>query len=214
MSQAWSKRAFDVLFSLAALVATSPLLLLSALALKLDTPGPVFFRQTRVGQGGQDFEILKFRTMTLGAEKAGAGFVVLEGDARITRVGGLLRKSHIDELPQFWNVLCGQMSVVGPRPTLRYQVDQYTPFQMRRLEAKPGITGLAQIKGGNLISWPRRIEYDVEYIDHWSFWGDLRILAGTVVTLLSGRGVYAQSAEVFNLRPGDPEKNGDPGNGH
>jgi len=180
-------------------VLTSPLLILSALAIKLDSPGPVFFTQERVGKDGNDFRIIKFRTMVVGAEKQGAGYEVLAGDARITRLGNVLRRLHIDELPQLFNVLVGQMSLVGPRPTLRYQVEQYTAFQRRRLEMKPGMTGLAQVSGGNLLSWPRRIEMDVEYIDHWSWAMDFSILLRTVGVLVHRRGVYAQSTDAFKL---------------
>jgi lipopolysaccharide/colanic/teichoic acid biosynthesis glycosyltransferase len=146
----------------------------------------VLYRQTRVGKDGLDFELLKLRTMVVGAEKLGAGFAIDEGDTRITRVGRLLRKLSLDELPQLWNVVRGDMSVIGPRPTLRYQVERYDERQRRRLEVKPGITGWAQIHGRATLSWPQRIELDVWYVDHRSAWLDLRILARTPLSLFRG----------------------------
>jgi lipopolysaccharide/colanic/teichoic acid biosynthesis glycosyltransferase len=179
-------RAADVAVAGAALVLTSPLLAVSALAIKLEDGGPVLYRQTRVGKDGVDFELLKLRTMVVGAEKLGAGLAVNEGDSRITRVGRVLRKLSLDELPQLWNVVRGDMSVIGPRPTLRYQVERYDARQRRRLEVKPGITGWAQIHGRATLSWPERIELDVWYVDHRSPWLDLRILAGTPRSLFRG----------------------------
>jgi lipopolysaccharide/colanic/teichoic acid biosynthesis glycosyltransferase len=167
-------------------VLASPLLGLAALAIKLEDRGPVLYRQTRVGKDGADFELLKLRTMVVGAEKIGAGFAVNEGDARITRVGRVLRRLSLDELPQLWNVLRGDMSLIGPRPTLRYQVDQYTPHQRRRLEVKPGITGWAQIHGRTRLPWAERIELDVWYVEHRSALVDLKILLRTPLALFSG----------------------------
>jgi lipopolysaccharide/colanic/teichoic acid biosynthesis glycosyltransferase len=146
----------------------------------------VLYRQTRVGQDGVDFELVKLRTMVVGAETQGAGFAVNRGDPRITRVGAILRRLSIDELPQLWNVLRGDMSVVGPRPTLRYQVEQYTPRQRRRLEVKPGVTGWAQIHGRAGLPWAERIELDVWYVEHRSPWIDLKILLRTPLALFSG----------------------------
>jgi lipopolysaccharide/colanic/teichoic acid biosynthesis glycosyltransferase len=179
-------RAADVAVAGAALVLTSPLLAVSALAIKLEDGGPVLYRQTRVGKDGVDFELLKLRTMVVGAEKLGAGLAVDEGDPRITRVGRVLRKLSLDELPQLWNVVRGEMSVIGPRPTLRYQVDRYDARQRRRLEVRPGITGWAQIHGRATLSWPERIELDVWYVDHRSPRVDLRILARTPLSLFRG----------------------------
>jgi lipopolysaccharide/colanic/teichoic acid biosynthesis glycosyltransferase len=179
-------RAADVALAGTALVVTSPLLGLAALAIKLEDGGPVLYRQTRVGKDGADFELLKLRTMVVGAEQQGAGFAVNEGDTRITRAGRILRKLSLDELPQLWNVLRGEMSVIGPRPTLRYQVDKYTPHQRRRLEVKPGITGWAQIHGRATVPWAERIELDVWYVDHRSPRRDLEILARTPLALFSG----------------------------
>ncbi len=161
-------RAADVAVAGTALVVTSPLLGIAALAVKLEDGGPVLYRQTRVGKDGEDFELLKLRTMVVDAEHHGAGFAVDKGDSRITRSGRILRRLSLDELPQLWNVVRGDMSVIGPRPTLRYQVEQYTPHQRRRLEVKPGITGWAQIHGRASLSWPERIEKDVWYVEHRS----------------------------------------------
>jgi lipopolysaccharide/colanic/teichoic acid biosynthesis glycosyltransferase len=179
-------RALDVAFAGLGLAAASPVLALAALALKLEDGGPVLYRQTRVGRDGVDFELLKLRTMVVGAETKGAGFAVDRGDARITRVGRLLRRLSIDELPQLWNVVRGDMSLIGPRPTLRYQVEQYTERQRRRLEVKPGITGWAQIHGRATLPWAERIELDVWYVEHRSPLVDLRILLRTPLSLFGG----------------------------
>jgi lipopolysaccharide/colanic/teichoic acid biosynthesis glycosyltransferase len=179
-------RAADVAIAGAALVAASPLVGLAALAAKLEDRGPVLYRQTRVGKDGSDFELLKLRTMVVGAETMGAGMAVDKGDARITRTGRVLRRLSLDELPQLWNVIRGEMSVIGPRPTLRYQVDRYTARQRRRLEVKPGITGWAQVHGRAALPWEERIELDVWYVEHRSPRLDLKILAKTPRALFSG----------------------------
>jgi lipopolysaccharide/colanic/teichoic acid biosynthesis glycosyltransferase len=179
-------RAADVAIAGGALLVASPLLALAALAIKLEDGGPVLYRQTRVGRDGADFELLKLRTMVVGAEGMGAGLAVNRGDARITRTGRLLRKLSLDELPQLWNVVRGEMSVIGPRPTLRYQVDQYDERQRHRLDVKPGITGWAQVNGRAALPWAERIELDVWYVEHRSPLLDLRILARTPFVLFSG----------------------------
>jgi len=179
-------RAADVAVAGAALIVASPLLALAALASKLGDRGPVLYRQTRVGRDGADFELLKLRTMVVGAESMGAGYAVDRGDARITRTGRILRRLSLDELPQLWNVIRGDMSVVGPRPTLRYQVERYDERQRRRLEVKPGITGWAQVHGRASLPWAERIELDVWYVEHRSPWLDLRILAKTPFALFGG----------------------------
>jgi lipopolysaccharide/colanic/teichoic acid biosynthesis glycosyltransferase len=179
-------RAADVAIAGAALVLTSPLVGAAALAIKLEDGGPVLYRQTRVGEKGRDFELLKLRTMVVGAEAFGAGMAVDKGDARITRTGRVLRRLSLDELPQLWNVLRGEMSVIGPRPTLRYQVERYTDHQRRRLEVKPGITGWAQVHGRAALPWTERIELDVWYVEHRSLRLDLRILAKTPLALFGG----------------------------
>jgi lipopolysaccharide/colanic/teichoic acid biosynthesis glycosyltransferase len=184
-------RVADAAIAGAALLAASPLLGIAALAVKLEDGGPVLFRQTRVGWKGCDFELLKLRTMVVGAETMGAGFAVNEGDPRITRVGRLLRRLSLDELPQLWNVVRGDMSVIGPRPTLRYQVERYDQRQRRRLDVKPGITGWAQVNGRAALPWADRIELDVWYVEHRSPWLDVRILAKTPFALF--RGTYKGS---------------------
>ncbi len=181
-------RAADVALAGTALLAASPVLGLAALAIKLEDGGPVLYRQTRVGCNGLDFELLKLRTMVAGAERIGAGLSVNEGDPRITRVGRVLRRLSLDELPQLWNVVRGEMSVIGPRPTLRYQVEQYDARQRRRLDVKPGITGWAQVNGRAALPWHERIELDVWYVEHRTPRLDLEILARTPLAL--SRGTY------------------------
>jgi lipopolysaccharide/colanic/teichoic acid biosynthesis glycosyltransferase len=179
-------RAVDAAGAGLALAASSPLLGLAALAIKLEDRGPVLYRQRRVGLNGEEFDLVKLRTMVVGAERQGAGWAVNEGDARITRVGRLLRRLSLDELPQLWNVVRGEMSLVGPRPTLAYQVERYTPRQRRRLEVRPGITGWAQIHGRARLPWEERIELDVWYVDHRSARLDLKILLRTPRALFGG----------------------------
>jgi len=179
-------RALDVAVAGIGLALVSPALAAAAAAIKLEDGGPVFYRQRRVGLNGADFELLKLRTMEVGAEKRGAGLAVNEGDSRITGVGRVLRRLSIDELPQLVNVLRGDMSLIGPRPTLAYQVERYTPRQRRRLEVKPGITGWAQVHGRARLPWDDRIELDVWYVEHRSPWLDLKILARTPLALFAG----------------------------
>ena len=179
-------RALDVAGAALGLAVTSPLLAAAAAAIKLEDRGPVFYRQRRVGYRGQEFDLLKLRTMVVGAERVGEGYAVNEGDPRITRVGRVLRRLSLDELPQLWNVLRGDMSLIGPRPTLRYQVERYTPRQRRRLEVRPGITGWAQIHGRARLPWSERIELDLWYVEHRSAWVDLKILLRTPVALFTG----------------------------
>jgi lipopolysaccharide/colanic/teichoic acid biosynthesis glycosyltransferase len=185
-------RALDVALAAALLMVTAPLLALAALAIRLESRGPVFYRQLRVGRDGEPFELWKLRTMVPGAESMGAGIYVVEGDPRITRTGRLLRRFSLDELPNLVNVLRGEMSIVGPRPTVQEQVDRYTERQRRRLEVKPGITGWAQINGRTSLPWPERIELDVWYVEHRSLRLDLRILARTARMLATGHGLYSE----------------------
>ena len=187
-------RALDVAIAGAGLAITSPLLAAAALAVKLDGGGPVLFKQTRVGKDGRDFELLKLRTMVVGAESQGAGFAVNRGDARITRVGRFLRATSLDELPQLWNVLRGEMSLIGPRPTLRYQVERYTPRQRKRLEVRPGLTGWAQIHGRASLPWEERIELDVWYVEHRTLRVDASILTRTAGVLFRRDFVYRGEA--------------------
>jgi lipopolysaccharide/colanic/teichoic acid biosynthesis glycosyltransferase len=179
-------RAVDVAVAGAGLLLTSPLLGLAALATKLEDGGPILYRQTRVGKDGVDFEVLKLRTMVVGAEGIGPGYAVDRGDRRITRVGRILRRTSIDELPQLWNILRGDMSVIGPRPTLRYQVEQYDEHQRRRLEIRPGLTGWAQVHGRASLPWAERIELDVWYVEHRSPRIDLEVLLRTPLALFRG----------------------------
>jgi lipopolysaccharide/colanic/teichoic acid biosynthesis glycosyltransferase len=169
----------------------APLLALAAILIKLESRGPVFYRQRRVGRGGEPFELWKLRTMVPGAESMGAGIYVVEGDPRITRTGRVLRRFSLDELPNLINVLRGEMAIVGPRPTVQEQVDRYTDRQRRRLEVKPGITGWAQVNGRTSLPWPERIELDVWYVEHRSLRLDLRILARTIRMLATGHGLYS-----------------------
>jgi lipopolysaccharide/colanic/teichoic acid biosynthesis glycosyltransferase len=185
-------RALDLLISATLLVLASPLFAIAALAIRLESRGPVFYRQLRVGRDGEPFELWKLRTMVPGAESMGAGLYVLEGDPRITRTGRLLRRFSLDELPNLVNVLKGDMAIVGPRPTVQEQVDRYTDRQRRRLEVKPGITGWAQVNGRTSLLWPERIELDVWYVENRSMRLDLRILLKTARMLATGHGLYSE----------------------
>ncbi len=191
-------RVADVAGAALGLALASPVLAAAAVAIKLEDRGPVLYRQTRVGQDGSDFELLKLRTMVVGAETQGAGFAVDQGDRRITKVGRLLRAASVDELPQLWNVLRGEMSLIGPRPTLRYQVEKYTARQARRLEVRPGLTGWAQIHGRATLPWEDRIELDVWYVEHRSPRVDLKILARTPLALF--RGTYRGQSGGWRAR--------------
>jgi sugar transferase EpsL len=181
------KRILDALLSGALLVALSPLLLGIAVAIRISMSGPVFFRQTRPGLGGKLFTLIKFRTMSDSYDAGG----LLSDESRITRLGAVLRRTSLDELPELWNVLKGDMSLVGPRPLLIEYLDRYTPQQARRHEVKPGITGVAQVSGRNALSWEDRLVLDVWYVDHWSLWLDLKILARTVWQVFARRGISA-----------------------
>ena len=185
-------RPLDAALAALLLAVTSPLLAVAAIAIKLESRGPVFYRQLRVGRGGAPFELWKLRTMVPGAERMGDGIYVIEGDPRITRVGRLLRRFSLDEIPNLVNVLQGDMAIVGPRPTVQEQVDRYTERQLRRLEVKPGITGWAQVCGRTSLPWPDRIELDVWYVENRSLWLDLRILAKTARMLATGHGLYSE----------------------
>jgi lipopolysaccharide/colanic/teichoic acid biosynthesis glycosyltransferase len=185
-----TRRAIDIMLSLLGLALAAPLLALAALAIRLESAGPVIYRQRRVGRDGRPFDMLKLRTMVHGAERLGAGLKVNEGDPRITRVGALLRRASLDELPNLVNVLRGEMSLIGPRPTIPEQVDQYTPRQRGRLLVRPGITGWAQVNGRASLAWSERIELDLYYIEHRSLRLDLRIAWRTLRMLVRGEGIY------------------------
>jgi lipopolysaccharide/colanic/teichoic acid biosynthesis glycosyltransferase len=195
------KRALDILGAGAILLLSSPILALAAIAIRLESRGHPIYRQRRVGRDGHPFDIVKFRTMIDGAEYVGAGLAVNEGDPRITRVGALLRRWSLDELPNLVNVLRGEMSLVGPRPTVQVQVDQYTPRQRRRLEVKPGIAGWAQVNGRASLPWHERIELDVWYVEHRTLLLDLKILARTAKLVIAGEGTY--KGEGGGWRPGE-----------
>lgn len=184
------RRVFDVIVAGAGLAIGSPLLLVAIVAIKLESHGPALYRQRRVGRDGVEFDLLKLRTMVDGAEHVGAGLAVEEHDSRITRVGALLRRTSLDELPNLVNVLRGEMSVIGPRPTIPVQVAQYTPRQRRRLAVKPGITGWAQVNGRAALPWSERIELDLHYIEHRSARLDAEIIRRTARLVLSGHGLY------------------------
>ncbi len=185
-----AKRALDVTGAAVGLLLSAPLLALAALAIRLESPGPVLFRQRRSGLRARPFDLIKLRTMIADAEFVGAGLAVQEADPRITRVGALLRRLSLDELPNLVNVVRGEMSLVGPRPTLPVQVAQYTPRQRGRLTVRPGITGWAQVHGRASLPWSRRIELDLEYVERRSLALDLRILARTARLVVGGEGLY------------------------
>ena len=189
MSEA-ARRAFDIAVAATALVVCAPVLALAIVAIRLETPGSVIYRQRRVGKDGREFEVLKLRTMVAGAEHIGAGLAVNTGDPRITRVGRILRRWSLDELPNLVNVIKGDMAIVGPRPTLPWQVAQYTERQRGRLAVRPGITGWAQVNGRTALPWHERIELDLWYIEHRSWRLDLEILLRSARLVLAGEGLY------------------------
>jgi lipopolysaccharide/colanic/teichoic acid biosynthesis glycosyltransferase len=182
-------RAVDILIAALALVVLSPFLLVAAIAIKLGSHGPVVYRQRRVGRGGAEFEMWKLRTMVQGSDPVGVGTIVTRDDSRVTAAGRLLRRTSLDEVPNLVNVLRGEMAIVGPRPTIPAQVDDYTPRQNRRHEVLPGITGWAQVQGRAGIPWEERIELDVDYVDNRSAALDARILAKTVWLVVTGKGL-------------------------
>jgi len=199
------KRQFDFWGAFLGLIILAIPFTVVALAIKLDSKGPVFFRQERVGKDGRSFKVWKFRTMVVGAVQKGLGYNVAKDDSRITRVGALLRNWGLDELPQLINVFIGEMSLVGPRPTLRYQVKRYNDFQRRRLQVKP----LAVVSGRNALSWKERIELDVWYVEHWSLWLDIKILFKTLwVVLVTHEGLYGEDGvnDPFVAPPASEEK--------
>ncbi len=198
------KRALDVVVAATALALASPLLALAALLIRLESPGHPVYRQRRVGLGGRPFEVYKLRTMVTGAEHMGAGLAVDEGDTRITRVGGLLRRTSLDEVPNLVNVVRGEMSLVGPRPTVQVQVDRYTERQRRRLTVRPGITGWAQVHGRASLPWHERIELDIWYVEHATLRLDLRILVATARMVLTGHGLYR--GETGGWREPSPDR--------
>jgi len=201
----YGKRVFDVTLSTLALVLLAPALGLMALAIRLTSRGPVFYVQERIGRDGVPFPFIKFRTMVVNAETQGAGILCVKNDPRVTSVGRLLRRFSLDEIPQLVNVLRGEMSVIGPRPGLAYQVQAYTPFQRRRLTVLPGITGWAQVNGRNAIAWDQRIIRDVEYVEHLSLAMDFRILRRTVRAVLGSDSLIAER-DYFKTKEALPQE--------
>jgi lipopolysaccharide/colanic/teichoic acid biosynthesis glycosyltransferase len=197
------RRAFDIAVAGAALLVAAPFLLAAMLAIRLETHGSAIYRQRRVGKDGRPFDVLKLRTMVSGAEHMGAGLAVSEGDTRITRVGRLLRRTSLDEVPNLVNVLRGDMAIVGPRPTVPVQVDRYTERQRGRLAVRPGITGWAQINGRTELPWDERIELDLWYIEHRSWRLDLQILWRTARMVLGGHGLYRGETPAWRDPPPD-----------
>jgi lipopolysaccharide/colanic/teichoic acid biosynthesis glycosyltransferase len=197
------RRAFDVVVAGTALLVASPVLALAIVAVRLESRGGAFYRQRRVGKDGRPFDVLKLRTMVTGAEHMGAGLAVSEGDTRITRVGRLLRRTSLDELPNLVNVLRGEMAIVGPRPTVPVQVDRYTERQRGRLAVKPGITGWAQVNGRTELPWDERIELDLWYIEHRSWRLDLRILWRTARMVFGGEGLYRGETPAWRDPPSE-----------
>ena len=199
-----TKRFFDFSASLAALLLLSPVLLLLALLVGVKLGSPVFFTQTRPGLHGQPFEMIKFRTMTNARSADGA---LLPDAERLTRFGRFLRSTSLDELPELWNVLKGEMSLVGPRPLLMDYLPLYSPEQARRHEVKPGITGWAQVNGRNAISWEDKFQLDVWYVDHQSFWLDLKILLLTIKNVIYRQDINAAGDTAMPLFPGNHREN-------
>jgi len=188
------KRILDVIISVIGLILLSPIFLVIAILVKIDSTGPVFFRQERIGKDGKPFYPFKFRTMIDGAVNKGLGYTVAVNDDRITKLGSFLRKWGIDEFPQLINVLKGEMSLVGPRPTLRYQVEKYNDFEKKRLLVKPGLAGWALIHGRNSLTWEERIKYDVWYVENWSLWLDVKIIFKTFYLIfIQQEGVYGKN---------------------
>ncbi len=204
------KRALDIAISAAALVVLSPFILVSAILVRLSMGSSAFFRHVRPGYKGRPFTLLKFRTMADARDPSGQ---LLPDEQRLTSVGRWLRRLSLDELPQLWNVLRGDMSLVGPRPLMMQYLGRYTPEQARRHDAVPGITGWAQVNGRNALTWEQKFAYDVWYVDHWSFWLDLRILARTFVMVLTGHGVSREGHATmpeFMGSPSQPAHNDQP----
>jgi lipopolysaccharide/colanic/teichoic acid biosynthesis glycosyltransferase len=193
------KRILDLVISVPMLIVVAPVLVIIAILIRRDSPGPAFFTQQRVGLDGKSFRLIKFRTMVVGADRIGPGLDNDLGDPRITKIGERLRALSIDELPQLINVLIGDMSIVGPRPTLRDQVERYTPEQRRRLRARPGITGLAQISGRSTLPWSQRIVIDVHYVDEWTLRLDLGIILRTIPALLRKDETYPGGIQEVDL---------------
>ena len=194
-----AKRVLDLAIALPLALALTPVMAGVGLWIRRDSPGPALFRQQRIGYAGRPFGLLKFRTMVVGAETMGAGLAIVQGDSRITPLGARLRHLSLDELPQLWNIVRGDMSLVGPRPTVASQVALYDDHQRRRLLARPGLTGLAQVSGRNAIPWSERIEIDITYVERWSMRRDLAILARTALVVLAREDTHKGPRGGFDL---------------
>lgn len=194
----FGKRLIDLIASVGGLAVLSPLFALVGLAIRRDSRGPVFFTQERIGRHGRPFQMVKFRTMLTLEDSVGADGELLDNYDRVTRVGRVLRDTSLDELPQLFNVAKGEMSLIGPRPTLAYQVERYTPEQRQRLDVRPGLTGLAQVSGRNNLSWDEKIAWDILYVRSVSLWGDVRIVLRTVTTILKREGVAFQGHDALS----------------
>lgn len=195
------KSVFDYTVSMFLLFLLSPIFLLIAMMIKLDSKGPVLFKQERVGKNKKLFIIYKFRTMFDKAVKISLGFNVPEDGSRVTYIGNFLRKWSLDELPQIMNIIKGEMSFIGPRPTLQYQVEQYNDFQRKRLQVKPGISGWAQVNGRNSLTWEERINLDVWYVENYSLWLDLKIIIKTIRVLILREGLYGKNGVNYDFNP-------------
>ncbi len=205
------KRIMDLVIAVPATLLAVPVMIVIAILIRRDSPGPALFRQTRAGLHGRPFKVFKFRTMVEGAEGMGAGLAVDAGDDRITRLGATLRRLSLDELPQLVNVLRGEMSIVGPRPTVPSQIARYTPEQRGRLTARPGLTGLAQVRGRATLPWSERIAIDLEYIRDWSPLGDIRIMLRTILVLVRPTDTYRGETGGFDLPdPNAPDQENPP----
>lgn len=195
------KRIIDIVISAALIIILAPLFIIIGILIKLDSRGPAVFTQERAGLNGMPFKIYKFRTMVQNAEKLGSGLSISRNDSRITKVGSFLRDWSLDELPQLFNILKGDMSIIGPRPTLMYQVERYNPVQRTRLNMKPGVTGWAQVNGRNALRWTERISLDIWYVDNWSLLLDLRILLCTIRVVIKREGVYGDAEDHISKLP-------------
>lgn len=195
-SQLALKRVLDFTAALGGLIVLLPISALIAVCVRLDSPGPAFFRLRMAGRGGKAFDQWKFRTMVVNARQLAHPFETSATDPRITRVGRFLRRWSLDELPQLWNVLRGEMSLVGPRPAFIEITARYSALEAPRLQMRPGLTGLAQVHGRNLLPWPERVAFDLEYVEHYSMWLDFKILLRTVPVVLQSKGVYGEDGKV------------------
>lgn len=204
MYKRFLKRFFDLILSIIVIIICAIPMFIIAIAIKIDSPGPVIFKQQRIGYRGRVFNIYKFRSMCIGAEQKGTGVYSYKGDARVTRVGKILRRTSLDEIPQFFNILFGDMSFIGPRPPLTYHpwnIEEYTDEQLRMFDLRPGITGWAQVNGRKCVEWSRRIELNVWYVDHVSLWLDLKIMYLTVLKVISNSNNENTMATVVTSEP-------------